>query len=230
MTIQEALLRTQGKGAGMMIRPSVRYAQSLLLAGEEISTALSANINTKGERFPGLVILTDQRIMAVCGLPGIRRSVILPLDTLEKCEEKPTAINYKAIFSNAEHGFSFTVDPDAGEAFSRNIAILNGQEDAFDAVNGIDSGILNPTLVRNRQRAKEKARMARAAKRDVSVTTEMPSPCQTENESAQEVAARLARQLDEARASGTVQDTDPKAVAARLAAELAAAESENVTT
>lgn len=226
MTVNEALQRTQGRGAGMMNGSSARYAQTLLLPGEEVSAAVVANIVTRGERFPGVVVLTDRRVMAVCGLPGIKRSVILSLEELERCQETPSALNYKAAFYAGKEAFSFTVDPDTGEKFSRFIAILNGDEDAFDAAAAQeDSGIFNPTLVRNKRRAKmarDKERAKRAAAREaVPISEELSAEA---GETAQETAQRLARQLEQARAKGTVPDTDPQAIAARLAAELAAQE------
>lgn len=228
MTITEALLRTQGKGAGMMNQPSVRYAQTLLLPQEEVSAAVVANISTRGERFPGTVVLTDRRVMAVCGLPGIKRSLILDLDKLDRCEEKPTAINYKATFYAGKDAFSLTVDPDVGEKFSRHIAVLKGEEELFDTVSETASTIFNPTLVRNKQRARltrEKERSKRAQTQEAArqAVPKEPAP-PAETESAQEVAQRLARELEEAKAHGTVKDTDPQAIAARLAAELAAEE------
>ena len=106
--------------------------------------------------------------MAVCGLPGIRRSVICDLGRLEKCVEKPVAITYSASFAEGENGFSMTVDPDTGEKFSRYLAVMNGLEDEFDAVGyGADNGIWNPTLIRNKRRAnlaKERRKNERTVK------------------------------------------------------------------
>lgn len=236
MTVNEAIQRTQGRGAGILTRPSARYAQTLILPGEEITAAVVANIATQNERFPGVVVLTDRRVLAVCGLPGIRRSIACDLDQLEKCEGTPSAIHYTATFSTGKNAFSLTVDPDVGETFSRYLAVLNGEEDSFDAVDaGVGSGILNPTLVRNRLRArqaKSKARAKRAAEQEAArarfeaMQKERAGQASSDSgdESAQEIAQRLARELEAAKATGRVADTDPKAVAARLAAELAAQE------
>ena len=229
MSINKALQLTQGKGAGFMNQASVRYAQTLLFSDEEICAAVVANVTTKGERFPGVVVLTDQRIIAACGLPGIKRCVALDLEKLEKCEETPSALNYKATFYEGKNAFSFTVDPEVGEKFSRHIAVLNGEEDDFDAAaKNVDSGIFNPTLVRNKRRArlaKEKERSARVAAREAAKSAQSSAPAETvDAESAQETAQRLARQLEDAKAKGIVSDTDPQAIAARLAAELAAEE------
>ena len=237
MTVNEAIQHTQGKGAGMMNRASAQYAQTLILPEENIAAAVVANITTRGERFPGVVVLTDRRVMAVCGLPGIKRSIVYDLDELEKCQEAPSALNYKATFFAEKRAFSMTVDPEIGEKFSRHIAALNGEEEEFDAIGaGVsDSGIFNPTLVRNKARArqaksKERAKRAaeqKAARAQLAAMQKERSDkitLGTEGESAREVAQRLARELDEAKAKGQVADTDPKAVAARLAAELAAEE------
>lgn len=237
MTVNEAIRRTQGRGAGILNRPSVRHAQTLILPEETITTAVVANIATRNERFPGVVVLTDRRVMAVCGLPGIKRSIVYDVDQLEKCEGTSSAINYTATFSVEKSAFSLTVDPDVGEKFSRYIAVLNGEEDAFDAVDAdlSSSGIFNPTLMRNRLRArqaKSRERAKRAAEQEAARARFEAMRKEgsdkvvlgAEGECAQDVAQRLARQLEEAKAKGRVDDTDPKAVAARLAAELAAEE------
>lgn len=236
MTVNEVIRQTQGKGVGLMNRLSAQYAQTLILPEEEVLAAVVANVSAHGERFPGVVVLTDQRVMAVCGLPGIKRSVIYEIEQLEKCVETPTAIHYKAIFSTKENAFSMTMDPDVGEKFSRYVAILNGEEESFDAAFvHVDSGIFNPTLVRNKIRArqaKRKERARRAAEREAAQSQREAREkarvdalgVGTEGESTLEVAQRLARRLEEARTKGFVDDTDPQAVAARLAAELAAEE------
>lgn len=232
MSINEALRLTQGKGAGIMNQASVRYAQTLLLPEEEVCAAVIANITTKGEHYPGVVVLTGQRIMAACGLPGIKRSVALDLEKLDKCEENPSVLNYKATFYAEKNAFSFTVDPEVGEKFSRHIAVLNGDVDDFDtASENIDSGIFNPTLVRNKRRARlarEKERSKRTAAREAAQATQLsPAAEATDGESVQETAQRLARQLEDAKAKGVVNDTDPRYIAARLAAELAAEEQQH---
>ena len=93
MSINKALQLTQGKGAGFMNQASVRYAQTLLFSDEEICAAVVANVTTKGERFPGVVVLTDQRIIAACGLPGIKRCVALDLEKLETAKEDLTIMH-----------------------------------------------------------------------------------------------------------------------------------------
>lgn len=77
MTVREALQKTQGRDAGSVNRSAVRYAETLLQADEEILSAVIANVAARREHFPGVVVLTSRRIMAVCGLPGIKRSISL---------------------------------------------------------------------------------------------------------------------------------------------------------
>ena len=241
MTVNEAIRQIQGKQAGMMNRYSAQYAQTLILPGETVTAAVVANIATPRERFPGIVVLTDRRVMAVCGLPGIKRSVTCDIHRLEKCEETPSALHYKATFSDGTNAFSLTVNPEIGEKFSRHIAVLKGEEEAFDAVEA-DTGhsIFNPTLLRNnlrkrqvrsKERAQRQAGQEAAQAQREAVRKERADRLASgaEEESAQDVAQRLARQLEEAKAKGQVDDTDPKAVAARLAAELAAEEARENT-
>lgn len=223
MTVSEAILKTQGSGAGLLNRLSVKYAQTLLEPGESVSAAVIANIFTRKERFPGVVALTDRRILAVCGLPGIRRCVSCTLGSLEARKEKPTAIRYQASFSDEGGAFSMTLDPDTGERFARQIAAFEGEAEEFDAVGGKADGFLfNPTLVRNQRRARRAREQARRVKEKGQSAV---PPVRQEN--ARETAERLAAELAEAKKKGRVKDTDPKAVAARLAAELAGEETEN---
>lgn len=69
MTIDQAIRTTQKKKAGVTARMSVRYAQLLLLPNEDVTAAVTANIYTKREKFPGIAIITNQRVIAACGPP-----------------------------------------------------------------------------------------------------------------------------------------------------------------
>ena len=122
MTVSEAILKTQERGAGFWTRSAVKYAQTLLKPEEVILAAVTANISTRKEHFPGVVLLTDRSIQAVCALPGIRRRIVCSLDS--SCAEKPSALYYRAMFSDSKNEFSMTIDPDTGEKFSQRIAIL----------------------------------------------------------------------------------------------------------
>lgn len=224
MTIQEAIRRTEGRDAGIVNRLSARYAQTLLQQGEEPFAAVVANIATVREHFPGIAVLTDRRVLVVCGLPGIKRAEACGQNWT--CREDPSAIRHKFTFSDEKSTFSITLDPDTGEQFSRQLARLRGEEDAFDAA-GKEigrSGILNPALLRGKRRARQAKEMRAAAVSRSGRKT--PVGHEPEASDAKAEARRLARQLEEARTRGHVADTDPRAVAARLAAELAEKESD----
>ena len=153
MTVNQAILAVQGRPAGMLNRISVKYAESLLLPGEAVRAAVIANIRTRRDNYPGVVVLTDQRVMAVCGLPGIRRSTIFPLNKLEKCEETGTILQYSATFLTHTAAFNMVVDPDVGEAFSSFVAEINGEE--FEEIKlRVDGNIFNPNLLRSQKRNK----------------------------------------------------------------------------
>lgn len=200
MTVQEALRKIQGRDSGAVNKSAVRYAETLIQEDEEILSAVISNVAARREHFPGVVVLTDRQIMAVCGLPGIKRSISLRLDELSKCEERSSFLNYKAVFYTKEDGFTLTVNPEIGERFSRSLAALNGTEEAFDAVKGMEkSGILNPVLERNllrrRQARKEIITRQRAERERVAAQLEAEqSGVET---GPQTVAARLARELME---------------------------------
>lgn len=178
-TVQEALRRTQGRDAGTVNRLSARYAQALLRPGEEPAAAVVANIATERGGFPGVLVLTGQRVLAVCGLPGIRRA--LSCGEGWTCREAPSAVCHRFSFSDGRCRFSATVDPDTGDRLSRRMAVLRGDETDLD---------------------------------------EAPEEAAADAETAR----RLALELEEARERGDVAETDPRAVAARLAAELSGGE------
>ena len=222
MTIREAIRFTEGKDAGIVNRASVQYAETLLLDGEEPSAAVIANITTAREHFPGVVVLTDRRVLAVCGLPGIKRMAACGAGWT--CQENPSAIRHKFTFSDGKSAFSVTLDPDTGERFSRHIAFANGDEHAFDEVpEDSGSGILNPALLRSKRRARQ-TKAKQAAEASPSQHNKVTASAEQTDIKAE--AQRLSRQLEEARSKGRVADTDPMAVAARLAAELAEKESD----
>lgn len=229
MTVQEALRETQGRDAGAVNRASASYAETLIQSDEHIMAAVICNAATPREHFPGIAVLTDRRILAVCGLPGIKRCVSLPMDEWEGCDEVSSFLNYKAVFRTKETAVSFTVNPEVGERFSRCLAVLRGEAEEFDAVNEVEKGgILNPTLMRNMMR-KRRARKKETARRKeeldaiqerFSAGAKDPGDIAGEEEDAKTVARRLNRQLAQAERQGVVADTDPRAVAARLAREL----------
>lgn len=172
MTVCQAIAATQGRPAGLLNRFSVLYAQRLLQAEETILAAVVANIRTRSDSYPGVVVLTDRRVLAVCGLPGIHRATILDIDRLERCEETSSVIQYKATFLTRKAVFSMTVDPDVGEAFSPFIARINGEtfEDIRLEVSG---SILNPNLLRSRQRNKLRREREKARQRRRSVQRQL---------------------------------------------------------
>lgn len=230
-TVKEAVFDLQGQNAGMMNRMSVQYAQLLLEAEEQVLSAVIANITTAAEHFPGVVVLTDRRIFAVCGLPGIRRSISCRLKGLQ-CEEKPNAVRDKMLFSQGKNAFSLTVDPENGEKFARALAVCRGEEEIFDSVQVRDSHLLNPSVMRNKERArlaKQKAAARRAQSEEIpEIVSEKAASTEAGNaESTEDTALRLSRQLEHAREKKQIDETDPLAVAARLAKELAAGENKN---
>lgn len=240
MTVNEALKLVQKRGAGLGNKSSVKYAESLLEPGEVPVAAVVANISTKRDHWPGVVVLTEQHVIAACGLPGIKRTKIFPLTDLVKCEEADSLITYKVTFQTKDDAFSLTIDPDTGDALSPYIAHINGDDDLFDDVKlEVKTGVFSQTLVRSnirKRRKKEKAYAAMRAERerrdailqenDERYAADLASAnaaagSTAEAEDAQAVAERLEKQLERKKAHGTVSSTDPTAVAARLAAELA---------
>lgn len=238
MTINEALKLVQKRGAGLGNRSTVKYAETLLDPGEEPVAAVMANVVTKRDRWPGVVVLTEQHVIAACGLPGIKRTKIFKVTDLVKCEEADSIITYKVTFQTKDDAFSMTVDPDTGDKLSPYIAHINGDDDLFDDVKvTVKTGVFSQTLVRSnirKRRKKEKVYAAMRAERErrdailqenderynADLASANASAGAVEDD-AQSVAERLERNLERKKAQGKVSSTDPAAVAARLAAELA---------
>lgn len=165
MTISEAIANTQQKRVGAMNKLSVRYAQSQLFEDENVIAAIVANIRTKRDNYPGIVAITDRRILAACGLPGIKRCTSLPLDELENCEEASTVIQYKATFRTRREVIAVTADPDVGESFSSYVAQLNGE--ALEAVKlKVTGKVFSSTFLQHKKR--NQAYKERAKAREIS--------------------------------------------------------------
>lgn len=124
MTIDEALKEIQGKTAGITSRGAVQYAQEQLAEGEKVFAAASANIQSHHGNFPGLIVFTDQRLIAVSALPGIRRLISLPLKDLLSCKSKKSPLAYNVTVKAQTDGFSAMLSPKAGDNFAPYISAL----------------------------------------------------------------------------------------------------------
>ena len=124
-TIHEALLKTQNRGAGLMNRSSEELAQALLEENECVHAAASANIFTRKGHFPGIVAVTNQRVFAACGLPGIRRLISFPMEDLVMCRESVSPLTYRADFQTRTNTFSISLAPAAGKTFSARVKSIN---------------------------------------------------------------------------------------------------------
>ena len=118
MTIDEAIKKIQGKPAGVTARPTVQYAQEQLESGERVFAAVTANIHTHTGHFPGVIALTDKRVLAACGLPGIKRLKSFPLDQLRTCGDKKTPMTYNVSFGTDHDSFHAALSAHAGEQFA----------------------------------------------------------------------------------------------------------------
>ncbi len=166
MTVNEAVLAVQKRKAGFINSMSVNYAQTLLQENESVRAAVIANINTKRDSYPGVVIITNRNVMAVCGLPGAKRKTILPIDQLECCEEFSTVIQYKATFRTHWDAFGMSIAPDEGEAFSAFVAEISGEE--FEDIHLESPGrIFNPNLLRKRNHIRKERQKVRSLQLDI---------------------------------------------------------------
>lgn len=124
MTIDEAIRQIEGKAPGITVRATVQYAQSQLPEDEKVFAAASATIRSHHGNFPGVIVFTDKRMLAVSGLPGIRRSITLPLRELLSCKSKKTPLAYNLKIATKTDSFSAMLSPKPGENFAPYISAL----------------------------------------------------------------------------------------------------------
>ena len=124
MSIDEAVREIQGKSAGITGRATVQYAQELLSQGEKVFAAAFANIRSHHGNYPGIIVFTDQRLFAASGLPGIRRSISLPLKELRECRDLRSPLSYNVSLATGKDSFSALLSPQAGKNFAPYIFSL----------------------------------------------------------------------------------------------------------
>lgn len=203
MTVAEAIRQIQKKNASITNRASVNYAQEQIENGEKIGTAVTANIFTPRGHYPGVVVLTDRRVLAVCGMPGIKRLQSFALKDLLRCEEAESPLTYRATFRTRDDSFSITLPPTIGKEFSRYVAKINA---AFDSIHlTVDGNIRHGATLKQEMRRQ---------------SAEIRELIEEEGTDLAAISAQLDQWLTDARAQGEVPATDPLAVAARLAHEL----------
>lgn len=199
MNIDEAIKHTQGKGAGFTLKGTVEYAQSLIKTGEKVAAAVTTTIYpARGGHYPGIVVLTNRRVLAVCGLPGIKREQSFPVKDLLKVEEAESPLTYKVAFRTVDDGFRITLGPTVGKTLSKYIAKLNERYESSEGVR---------PAVSSRKDLKKMARQEEEAIKDA------PDDLASMSE-------KLDSWLSEAKKKGEVSAQDPLAVAARLAHEM----------
>lgn len=118
MTIDDAIKKIQGKPAGVTARATVQYAQGQLSVGERVFAAVTANVHTHHGHYPGVVVLTDKRVFAACGLPGIHRLKSFPLEQLRSCSDKKSPMTYNISFGTETDSFHAALSASACEKFA----------------------------------------------------------------------------------------------------------------
>lgn len=118
MTINEAIKEIQGKPAGITGRATVNYAQDQLFEGEKVFAAAAANIRSHHGNYPGIIVFTDQRLFAASGMPGIRRTISLPLKDLRECRDLKSPLSYTVSLATRTDSFSAVLSPQAGKNFA----------------------------------------------------------------------------------------------------------------
>ncbi len=125
MTINEAIKEIQGKPAGITGRATVNYAQDQLFEGEKVFAAAAANIRSHHGNYPGIIVFTDQRLLAASGMPGIRRIISLPLKDLRECRDLKSPLSYTVSLAAKTDSFSAVLSPQAGKNFAPYFSALN---------------------------------------------------------------------------------------------------------
>ena len=124
MTINEAIKAIQGKSAGLTGRATVNYAQNQLYREEKVFAAASANIRSHHGNYPGIIVFTDQRLFAASGMPGIRRTISLPLEGLRERSDLKSPLSYTVSLATSTDSFSAVLSPQAGKNFAPYFSAL----------------------------------------------------------------------------------------------------------
>ena len=124
MTINEAIKEIQGKPAGITGRATVNYAQDQLSEKEKVFAAAPANIRSHHGNYPGIIVFTDQRLFAASGIPGIRRTISLPLKGLRECGDLKSPLSYTVSLATSTDRFSAMLSPQAGKNFAPYFSAL----------------------------------------------------------------------------------------------------------
>lgn len=134
MTIREALEKTQGRGAGFINSASAKFAQMLLEEGETVDAAVTANIFTRKGHFPGIVAITDKRVFAACGMPGIHRLQSLSFEELIHCAKSESPLTWRYAFYTRNREFNITVSPAVGKSLAPHVERLRTLADINHAI------------------------------------------------------------------------------------------------
>lgn len=134
MTIPEALEKTQGRGAGFINGASAKFAQMLLEEGETVDAAVTANIFTRKGHFPGIVAITDKRVFAACGMPGIHRLQSLSFEELIHCAKSESPLTWRFAFYTRNREFNITVSPAVGKSLASHVERLRTLADINRAI------------------------------------------------------------------------------------------------
>lgn len=134
MTIREALEKTQGRGAGFINGASAKFAQMLLEEGETVDAAVAANIFTRKGHFPGIVAITDKRVFAACGMPGIHRLQSLSFEELIHCAKSESPLTWRYAFYTRNREFNITVSPAVGKSLAPHVERLRTLADINRAI------------------------------------------------------------------------------------------------
>ncbi len=124
MTVDEAVREIQGKSAGLTDRASVKFAQAQIGEKEKVFAAAPVSIRSRHGNFPGVLVFTDQRLLAAGGLPGIRRAISLPLAGLVSCRSRKSPLSYNVTDKTGRDSFTAMLSPQAGENFAPYISAL----------------------------------------------------------------------------------------------------------
>ena len=124
MTINEAIKEIQGKPAGITGRATVNYAEEQLFDGEKVFAAAPANIRSHHGNYPGIIVFTDKRLFAASGMPGIRRTISLPLKELRECRDLKSPLSYTISLATNTDSFSAMLSPQTGKNYAPYFSAL----------------------------------------------------------------------------------------------------------
>lgn len=117
MSIIQLLKQTHGHGLFLTHRGSIKYAEQIIKRDENILIATAVNITTLKEKFPAILLLTNQRMIIVHKFLNIKRVLVYPYEKIDKITDNPSLVQHLVSFTIGRFHFDASLSPKVGTKF-----------------------------------------------------------------------------------------------------------------